>query len=154
MPYKIQWCHGAPGFICEFATASVIFDKLSYLESARLAADITIEQGLLTKGLQFCHGSMANLYMILTLYQQTLDEKYLYYFYELHKVVLDTPQLTDINSMKSYDCYPYSMFVSSIGSGISAYADFIGHFGKEEGVLDMNMAGWEGPSLPKLETFF
>jgi len=71
--------------------AHKIFGKEEYLYSSKLSADITIEQGILTKGLHYGHGTMGNLYMLLTYYQYTLDEKYLYYFYEMHKFVLDTP---------------------------------------------------------------
>jgi len=49
--------------------------------------------------------------------------------------------------MKAYDCYNYSIFVSSIGSAISAYGDFIGNYGKNDGALDMRMATWEGPVM-------
>mmetsp|Transcript_18395 Transcript_18395/g.17504 ORF Transcript_18395/g.17504 Transcript_18395/m.17504 type:complete len:155 (-) Transcript_18395:51-515(-) len=145
MPYKVQWCHGAPGFIPEFATASKVFANDEYLHRAQMAADFTIEQGILKKGLQLGHGTYGNFYLILTLYQQTCDPKYLYYFYELHKIALDTPTLSDVDQMMAYDCVDYSIFLSSVGSAISAYGDFLANFKKDRGMMNLRMAGWEAP---------
>lgn len=127
MPYKVQWCHGAPTFIAVFAEAARVFNNSYYMDRAKLAADFTWEQGILTKGMQLGHGVSGNAYMILYLYQATGDEKYLHRFLQIHSYALDSAYLTDPDNMKSYDCLNYSIFVSSVGSIAITYVDIIGH---------------------------
>jgi len=76
---KVQWCHGAPGFVSTFSKAALAFQKINetkaniYLHSAIKASNATWERGLLTKGLTYCHGVGGNAYMFLDLYKQLTD---------------------------------------------------------------------------------
>lgn len=49
--------------------------------------------------------------------------------------------------MYAYDCYNYSIHVSSIGTAMITYADFLGHFNGPNGLGDMKMPGFDVPVL-------
>ena len=90
--------------------------------------------------MQLCHGTSGNIYMILYLYSHTLNPKFKYYAYEMHKLALDNPLLTDPEHMVSYDCLGvYSAFVDSVSSSIGTYSDFLAHIEDPE---NMSMMGW------------
>eukprot|EP01084_Bolivina_argentea_P278211 475178_1 len=86
---RVQWCHGAPGFIDTFSLASIVFNKLDnnnnnnseiYLLSALKAYNSTWNRGLLIKGLMQCHGIGGNTYELLHMYkniQLLMDNEYL-----------------------------------------------------------------------------
>lgn len=61
------------------AIAYQIFGDQKYLDAAYKAADYTYIYGVLTIGMGLCHGVSSNVYMILHLYQITMDPKLLYY---------------------------------------------------------------------------
>ena len=57
---RVQWCHGAPGFIDTFGNAAIVFDTLnitqkshSYFNAALKAYNSTWNRGLLIKGYVF-----------------------------------------------------------------------------------------------------
>eukprot|EP00483_Globobulimina_turgida_P013619 UN13645 len=72
---RVQWCHGAPGFIDTFSLSAVVFDGIGdvtsaniYLNAALLAFNATWERGLLIRGLMQCHGIGGNAYTLLHIY--------------------------------------------------------------------------------------
>ena len=80
---RVQWCHGAPGFIDVMSKAayvwSGVFDGITsnetllsiaegYLTTALGAYNATWNRGLLIKGLMLCHGIGGNAYTILHLF--------------------------------------------------------------------------------------
>ena len=73
---RVQWCHGAPGFIDTLSLAAVAFDSIgddtsatNYLNAALKAYNATWERGLLIKGLMQCHGIGGTAYTLLHLYK-------------------------------------------------------------------------------------
>eukprot|EP01084_Bolivina_argentea_P005832 11006_1 len=74
---RVQWCHGAPGFIDTLSLGAVVFDSIGeteknaipYLNAALKAYNATWERGLLIKGLMQCHGIGGNTYTILHMYK-------------------------------------------------------------------------------------
>merc|ERR1719242_45159 len=74
---RVQWCHGAPGFIDVLSLGAVVFDSIGetetkampYLNAALKAYNATWERGLLIKGLMQCHGIGGNTYTILHAYK-------------------------------------------------------------------------------------
>jgi hypothetical protein len=96
-----------------------------------MAAEYTFTYGVLKKGMGLCHGTTSNIYMILYHYETTLDSKWARYAYEMHKVALDTPTLTDPDHMVSYDCTGnYDAFIDSVASAIGGYSDFLANLEK------------------------
>jgi len=76
---RVQWCHGAPGFIDTLSLAAVVFDGIGddtsaekYLNAALRAFNSTWERGLLIKGLMHCHGIGGNTYTLLHIYKNLL----------------------------------------------------------------------------------
>jgi hypothetical protein len=73
----VQWDHGAPGMMPTLVEAALVYagdessdppaDAAGWVAAALRAADCTWERGLLTKGLQLCHGISGNTYMQLHL---------------------------------------------------------------------------------------
>eukprot|EP01059_Diplonema_ambulator_P008972 TRINITY_DN18749_c0_g2_i1.p1 TRINITY_DN18749_c0_g2~~TRINITY_DN18749_c0_g2_i1.p1 ORF type:complete len:506 (+),score=92.06 TRINITY_DN18749_c0_g2_i1:201-1520(+) len=67
---RVQWCHGAPGFVNVFLEAAVLFnstaaaDAQKYLDAGVKTATVTWERGLLVKGTMFCHGIAGNINML------------------------------------------------------------------------------------------
>ncbi|KAG5891381.1 hypothetical protein JTB14_020110 [Gonioctena quinquepunctata] len=75
---KVQWCHGAPGFLYLSSTAYKVFQDPSYLEVALKCGEVIWERGLLRKGYSICHGVSGHAYCFLQLFQTTEEEKHLY----------------------------------------------------------------------------
>merc|ERR1712013_823133 len=67
---RVQWCHGAPGFLNVFSWSAELFASLNasaaerYLVSAWRSANATFARGLLTKGTMYCHGIGGNTNML------------------------------------------------------------------------------------------
>eukprot|EP01083_Nonionella_stella_P211092 763625_1 len=67
---RVQFCHGAPGFIDVYMDAVIVFSKYNktaaqiYFDAAYGLANVTWERGLLVKGTMFCHGIGANINML------------------------------------------------------------------------------------------
>jgi hypothetical protein len=126
-PHRVQWCHGSPGVIQVFAQAFEVFLEPSYLAAAELAAEYTVSHGIIEKGLQLLHGSSGNTYLVLDLYRRTANPRWLYYAYEMQKVILDTPALVDLNGAAiAYDCIVGSALVSTY-SAIPLWSDLLHH---------------------------
>ena len=72
----VQWCHGAPGFICSLADVprglDPIFDDLLVA-----AGELVWHAGPLRKGASLCHGAAGNGFAFLRLYQRTGEELWL-----------------------------------------------------------------------------
>eukprot|EP01064_Diplonema_japonicum_P012679 TRINITY_DN2006_c0_g2_i1.p1 TRINITY_DN2006_c0_g2~~TRINITY_DN2006_c0_g2_i1.p1 ORF type:complete len:492 (+),score=71.28 TRINITY_DN2006_c0_g2_i1:52-1527(+) len=60
---RVQWCHGAPGFLNIFLEAGLRFENASYTEAGIKTATVTWNRGLLVKGTMFCHGIGGNVNM-------------------------------------------------------------------------------------------
>jgi len=91
----VQWDHGAPGVSVTLLLASKMLNKTSYLQSAQLAQDCVWRRGLLTKGLQNCHGISGNVYTMMIAHQVTGDVKYLYRALRFVEFVVSHPSLSD-----------------------------------------------------------
>jgi hypothetical protein len=124
-PNRVQWCHGSPGVIPLFAQAFEVFHKPAYLAAAELAAEYTVSHGIIEKGLQLVHGASGNTYLVLDLYRRTGNPRWLYYAYEMQKVILDTPALVDLNGVAiAYDCIIGSAYKSTY-SAIPLWSDLL-----------------------------
>jgi hypothetical protein len=146
MEERVQWCHGAPSALPVLALAYKMSGEERYLKAAEYAAEYTYKYGVLVKGMQLCHGTSSNIYMILYLYNITQNPKWKYYAYEMHKFALDTPTLTDPDQLVSYDCMGYySAFVDSVSAAIGTYADFLANVDTPE---KMWMFGWGKVHVP------
>ena len=64
---RVQWCHGAPGFMNLFLKAAILYEpfKAAYLQGGISTAQTTWERGLLVKGTMFCHGIGGNVNMFI-----------------------------------------------------------------------------------------
>ena len=91
----VQWDHGAPGISVTLFLAGRMLNKTSYLQSAELAQDCVWRRGLLTKGLQNCHGISGNVYSMLIAHEVTGDVKYLYRALRFVEFVVSQPSLSD-----------------------------------------------------------
>nr|KAG5705127.1 hypothetical protein BaRGS_030844 [Batillaria attramentaria] len=74
----VQWCHGAPGWVCMFVAAYKTYNDKRYLEAAERCCDVAWKRGLLKKGYGLCHGAAGNAYAFLTMFRLTQNQKYLY----------------------------------------------------------------------------
>lgn len=138
MADRVQWCHGAPAAIPVFIQAYKTFGDQKYLDAANKAADYTFQYGVLVKGMGLCHGTSSNIYMIAQLYALTIDPKLKYYITEMHKFALNTPALTDPETLVSYDCIgQYVAFHDTFTSTISTYSDFLANVNGDLGKMSM-----------------
>jgi len=125
-PDRTQWCHGIPGLLPVFGTAyKVLNQNTTYLRAGLLGAQLTSQIGILAKGMQFCHGTGGNIYMVLDFYKNTGDVRALQYAISMILTSVDTPQLSDPKQWESYDCLPSGMFVSSSIGMVLLYSDII-----------------------------
>ena len=118
---RVQWCHGAPGFINIFLESSILFKKYDstsaekYMESGLRAMNSTWDRGLLTKGTMFCHGIGGNInmlweagYFLLSMGQTELSNQA---FYRAKQYILWTLNWNNINATRIYDSNEgYSMY--------------------------------------------
>ena len=72
---RTQWCHGAPGMVCSFATLAPEHDRLTELLVE--GGELTWHAGPLRKGANLCHGTAGNGYAFLKLFERTGDERWL-----------------------------------------------------------------------------
>ncbi len=68
---RVQWCHGAPGFITSLAGADGADDLLS------AAGELTWRAGPLARNPGLCHGTGGNGFAFLALHARTGDERWL-----------------------------------------------------------------------------
>jgi len=67
---RVQWCHGAPGFINVFLEGSLLFASsdsaaaTNYKLAGLRAMNSTWDRGLLVKGSMYCHGIGGNINML------------------------------------------------------------------------------------------
>jgi hypothetical protein len=69
--YQVDFCQGSPGTIPLFTAAAELFvaHRTRFLRAARVAGQLTWEEGLLMKGNGLCHGISGNGYMLHNLYR-------------------------------------------------------------------------------------
>jgi hypothetical protein len=161
----VQWDHGAPGVMSVLAEASLKLLQLAavnpdnatapmtwdearpyvqrYVASALKAADCTWERGLLTKGLQMCHGITGNTYMQLrlaSLVRQINSEglqfglsavanpdTYVWRALQFQRFVMNTPELNDPNLMRKPTPDPFAVYTASYESAAVIFQDLVAH---------------------------
>jgi hypothetical protein len=72
----VQWCHGAPGFICSLAGVPRGLDA-TFDDLLAAAGELVWHAGPLRKGASLCHGAAGNGFAFLRLYQRTGEERWL-----------------------------------------------------------------------------
>ena len=134
----VQLCHGAPGAVGPFVKAAEILESLGqeyhqlysadkYIESARRAAYVIWNEGILKKGFNLCHGISGNAYAMLQLGRSSVvsaDEQRLWTDRAIHFMLLKRDHEV-MNSLSSYDfdCryktgmsdYPFSLMLGLAG---------------------------------------
>ena len=161
----VQWDHGAPGVMSVLAEASLALLKLAagggnttdapmtwdevrpyverFVASALEAADCTWARGLLTKGLQLCHGITGNTYMQIhfaSLVKEINKEglqfglsevadpgTYLWRALQFLRFVMNTPQLHDPDQMRKPTPDPFAVYTASYESGAVVMQDLVAH---------------------------
>ncbi len=73
-PIRVQWCHGAPGFVTSLATLPPGEEAEGLLDAA---GELVWHAGPLRKGAGLCHGTAGNGCAFLALHQRTHDERWL-----------------------------------------------------------------------------
>lgn len=134
----VQLCHGAPGAIGPLVKAAEILETLGqeyqqlysadkYIQSARKAANIIWEEGILKKGFNLCHGISGNAYAMLQLSKSSLisnDEQRQWIDRAIHFMLLKRdPNFMKIISSYDLDCrfktgvsdYPFSLMLGLAG---------------------------------------
>lgn len=134
VPDRTQWCHGIPGLLPPIGLAYKLFNNKKYYDAGLLGSKLTSEIGILSKGMQFCHGVGGNIYMILDFYNQTKDPQILSMAISMIMTSLDTPKLTDPTQWESYDCVADGMFVSSSIGMVLLYSDILKNVNNLENV--------------------
>eukprot|EP00958_Prasinococcus_capsulatus_P003220 scaffold299_cov343-Prasinococcus_capsulatus_cf.AAC.13 len=119
-PDRIQWCHGAPGFIGIFMKAYQTFGKSRYLVAAQRAANFSEINGVILKGNMLGHGVGGNAYLVMSLYAATKDEVWLRKGLGMQLVALNNTQLTE-----SFSCVPGSMWVDGPGGMAYMFTDLL-----------------------------
>jgi lantibiotic modifying enzyme len=135
----VQWDHGAPGVMGALVKASTLGLGVSYLDSASRAADCVWERGLLTKGLELCHGITGNTYMQFFMYTQTGDQKYLYRALAFVEFVSSTPELYDVSLMRQPTPSPYMFYAGSYESAAMLWSDLLAN---QKNLSAMSMPGY------------
>ena len=111
---RVQWCHGAPGFINIFLEAALLFNNQTYNAIGLQVADVAWERGLLAKGTMFCHGVMGNVNMFQEagfILSKSQPQQSLKMFYRAKQFVLWTLSWTNLNKTRiTASNEPYSMF--------------------------------------------
>jgi lantibiotic modifying enzyme len=125
LPDRVQWCHGAPGFVAVFAQAYRIFKDPKYLNSAIMAANYTIHDGIIRKGMQLGHGVSGNMYMVASLYSVTGDLIWIRHALGMMLTALSDPKFSELQSMDVYDCVSGSIFIDGPGGLVSILSDWL-----------------------------
>ena len=72
---RVQWCHGAPGFVTSLAAAEAANADLTRILVS--GGELTWRAGPLRKGPGLCHGTAGNGFALLALFHRTGDEVWL-----------------------------------------------------------------------------
>eukprot|EP01060_Flectonema_neradi_P033298 TRINITY_DN5551_c0_g1_i1.p1 TRINITY_DN5551_c0_g1~~TRINITY_DN5551_c0_g1_i1.p1 ORF type:complete len:481 (+),score=81.17 TRINITY_DN5551_c0_g1_i1:450-1892(+) len=111
---RVQWCHGAPGFITIFLEAAQLFNNATYSTIGLQVADVAWSRGLLVKGTMFCHGIIGNVNMFHEagfMLSKTMPQESLKMFYRAKQMTLWTLNWSNINKTRiTASNEPYSMF--------------------------------------------
>eukprot|EP01124_Arcella_intermedia_P011529 TRINITY_DN1791_c0_g2_i1.p1 TRINITY_DN1791_c0_g2~~TRINITY_DN1791_c0_g2_i1.p1 ORF type:complete len:227 (-),score=44.99 TRINITY_DN1791_c0_g2_i1:31-711(-) len=121
----VQWCHGAPSFMPVLTLGYLVYGDEAYLEAAAHAADKVWRDGILTKGLMLCHGVSGNTYMLLYMYEKTLDPKYLYRAIKFQEFTLASPMMVDPSVMRDTPPSPYMFFDGSYCGAVVLWSDML-----------------------------
>merc|ERR1712228_534454 len=166
---RVQFCHGAPGFINVYMDAVIAFSKFNtsaavkYFETAYSVANVTWNRGLLAKGTMFCHGIGGNINQLwqfgflINALQQNGDKAFLEELdsagYDLEYIknqsvwrakqqVLWTLDWKNLNGTRIFDSDAgYSMYAGNYAIGPMLYAQLLNEtsFPFGEGACQ---AGW------------
>ena len=150
----VQWDHGAPGIMTVLAHAALEVSQLAsngtlawpdaqeyverYTTSAVKAADCTWERGLLTKGLQMCHGIVGNTYQQLRLAALIRElnsrndtgvepDRFTWRALQFQRFVMRTPELNDPQLMRKPTPDPFAVYTASYESASVIFQDLASH---------------------------
>jgi len=123
----VQWDHGAPGMTAMLWRAAQAFNDSHILVSAQKAQDCIWNRGILSKGLMQCHGISGNTYMMLDMYQGTMNNTYLYRAIQMQTFVMTYPLLHDPSTMRvpSPADEAFQHWVGSYPGAVVLWADFL-----------------------------
>lgn len=93
----VQWCHGSPGFLFLLSELYSLCSNDNQLKKhcpliqqiTETCLNTTWRYGILTKGLNLCHGTAGNAYGFLAWYRQTGDKRSLYRAIQFAKYCLN-----------------------------------------------------------------
>ena len=136
----VQWDHGAPGISITLMLAAKMLNKKEYLQSAVLAQDCVWRRGLLTKGLQNCHGMTGNVYTMLIAHQITGDPRYLWRAMMFVEFIVSQPSLSEPEFMRKVtpDSVTYTFWPASFQSSIMLWTDILTNDTRQ-----LSMTGWQ-----------
>ncbi len=111
--FRLQWCHGAPGFLIHAA---------GYLDEELLlaAAQLVWDAGPLgdEKGFGICHGTSGNGYALLRTFERTGDERW-----------LERARAFSVHALEQVERMPgrYTLFTGGVGAALFAADCFDAH---------------------------
>ena len=139
--YLVQWDHGAPGVSAALLAAADVFGDAAYATAAERALQCTWRRGLVLKGLMNCHGIGGNTWMQLHAARATGNATYLYRALAFQSLVLQTPLLSELATMRQPQPppdAPWQFWTGSIESAIELWTDLL-----YRGPTNASETGWE-----------
>ena len=139
--YLVQWDHGAPGVSAALLAAADALGDARYTAAAARALECTWRRGLVLKGLMNCHGIGGNTWMQLHAARATRNATYLYRALAFQRLVLQTPLLSDLASMRQPQPLPdgpWQFWTGSVESAIELWTDLL-----YRGPANASETGWE-----------
>jgi len=128
---KVQFCHGAPGFIHLFLLAWKIYDNDQFLNCAIDLGELVWKKGILKKGYSVCHGISGNAYCLYALFKYTNQKIWYERFIDYLFIVFNKSANKIISETEDRSRYvtgvpdtPYSL-MEGIGGLICLISDFL-----------------------------
>jgi len=128
---KIQFCHGAPGFIHLYLIAWKFYEKDEFLNFAVEHGELIWKKGILKKGFSLCHGICGNAYCLYALYKFSNQKVWLERFLDFLFLVFNNSLDKIISEYDDRSRYiigtadtPYSL-MEGIGGIICLISDFL-----------------------------
>lgn len=131
---KVQFCHGAPGFISLYLLAWKIYQIDEFLNIALELGELVWKKGILKKGFSLCHGITGNAYFLYTLYRYTNNKMWLQRFFDFSFLIFNTSINNIISTTEDSRRYvvgvpdtPYSL-MEGMGGTICLFSEILATF--------------------------
>jgi hypothetical protein len=128
---RVQWCHGAPGFITSFARTAAGDAELGALLEA--AGELVWHVGPQAANAGLCHGTAGNGFAFLALLQRTGDERWLQRARAFAMHALEQVDRLRVANGRGW----YSLFTGDIGAALFAASCLDGEDARFPGLDDL-----------------